>query len=319
MASFFFSEVVRLHGLPKSIVSDRDVKFVSSFWNALWEKMGTKLKFSSAFHPQTDGQTETVNRSLGNLLRCLVTDYHTTWDLLLSQAEFAYNCSLNRSTGLSPFEIVTGTKPQVPLDLSSLPTPPCICEGAEDFVKHMQEVHVEVRKRLAISSNKYKQYADLHKRFVEFQPGDLVLIRLRPERFPKGVFQKLHHRRAGPFKILQKLGLNAYHLELPSNLQISPVFNIEDLTAYNGHMEDPVLNSPPINIPDYVKPKEEIEAILDDQLVSTRRGGYQKFMVKWRNRPLSDSCWLQTEEVQRLNPDLYDLYQSRNSLETSFF
>jgi hypothetical protein len=97
------------------------------------------------------------------------------------------------------------------------------------------------------------------------------------------------------------------------------VFNIEDLTAYNGHMEDPILNSPPINIPDYVKPKEEIEAILDDQLVSTRRGGYQKFMVKWRNRPLSDSCWLQTEEVQRLNPDLYDLYQSRNSLETSFF
>jgi hypothetical protein len=80
IATLFFAKVVCLHGLPHSIVSNKDVKFVSYFWKALWAKMGTKLQCSSAFHPQTDGQTEVVNRSLGNLLRCLINDHHTTWD-----------------------------------------------------------------------------------------------------------------------------------------------------------------------------------------------------------------------------------------------
>jgi hypothetical protein len=151
VATLFFSEVVRLHGLPKTIVSDRDVKFVSYFWKTLWAKMGTKLQFSSAFHPQTDGQTETVNRSLGNLLRCLVTDHHSSWDLLLPQAEFAYNSSVNRSTGLSPFEIVTGTKPKVPMDLTSLSTPSRISEAAEDLSHHIQQIHEEVKRRIALS------------------------------------------------------------------------------------------------------------------------------------------------------------------------
>jgi hypothetical protein len=108
--------------------------------------MGTKLKFSSAFHPQTDGQTEVVNRSLGNLLRCLITDHHTTWDLLLTHAEFPYNCSINWCTGVSPFEIVASIKPKLPLDLAPLPSSSHVCERAEDFVKHLRNIHEEVRR-----------------------------------------------------------------------------------------------------------------------------------------------------------------------------
>jgi len=108
VAVLFLQEVIRLHGVPLSIVSDRDVKFVSYFWKTLWTKMGTKLNFSSAFHPQTDGQTEVLNRSLGNLLRCLIADHATSWDLVLPQAEFAINNSVNRSTGHTPFEAVYG-------------------------------------------------------------------------------------------------------------------------------------------------------------------------------------------------------------------
>jgi hypothetical protein len=212
----------------------------------------------------------------------VVTDYNTTWDLLLPHAEFAYNCSVNRSTGLSPFEIVTGAKPKVPIDLSPLNTFSRVCEGTEDFIKHMQDIHVEVRKRIALSSEKYKQRVDLHRRSVELQPGDSVLIRLRPERFPKGSFQKLHHRRAGPFKILQRLGPNAYHIELPIEFHLSPVFNVADLTAFSGNIEEPTTNNLSPNIPIAAKQRDEIEDILDDQLVSTRRGGYQKFLVKWK-------------------------------------
>ena len=109
VAQLFFKEVVRLHELPKTIVSDRDTKFVSYFWKTLWGMSKTKLKFSTAYHPQTDGQTEVINYSLENLLCCLVRDHLTTWDQVLPMAEFAYNNSVNRSTGIPPFEAVTGT------------------------------------------------------------------------------------------------------------------------------------------------------------------------------------------------------------------
>jgi hypothetical protein len=103
ISNLFFKEVVRLHGLPKSIVSDRDTKFVGHFWRTLWKKLGTDLSFSSMYHPQTDGQTEVVNQSLGDLLRSLVVEHHSQWNQILTQAEFSYNDSPNWSTRQSPF------------------------------------------------------------------------------------------------------------------------------------------------------------------------------------------------------------------------
>jgi hypothetical protein len=112
ITNLFFKEIVRLHGLPRSIVSDRDTKFIGHFWRTLWKNMGTNLAFSSTYHLQTDGQTEVFNQSLGDLLRSLVTEHHTSWDQILPQAEFAYNDSVNRSTGKSPFQIFYGTQPR---------------------------------------------------------------------------------------------------------------------------------------------------------------------------------------------------------------
>jgi IS30 family transposase len=110
--NLFFKEVVRLHSLPGSIVSDRDTKFVGHFWRTLWRKLGIDLFFISSYHPQTDGKTEVVNRSLGNLLRSLVTEHHNQWDQILPQVEIAYNDSPKRSTGNSPFQIVYGMQPR---------------------------------------------------------------------------------------------------------------------------------------------------------------------------------------------------------------
>jgi hypothetical protein len=103
IANLFFKEVVRLHGLPKSIVSDRDTKFVGHFWRTLWKNMGTYLSFISTYHPQTNVQIEVVNRSLGDLLWSLVAKHHSQWDQILPQAKFSYNDSLNRSKGQIPF------------------------------------------------------------------------------------------------------------------------------------------------------------------------------------------------------------------------
>ena len=103
--------------------------------------MGTLLKFSTAYHPQTDGQTEVANKSLGNLLRCLVGEHPKNLDLILPQAEFAYNNSVNRSIGMSPFEVVHGYKPRKPTDLIPLPQHARVSITAESFAQHIKEMH----------------------------------------------------------------------------------------------------------------------------------------------------------------------------------
>ena len=108
VANLFFKEIVRLHGMPRTIVSDRDVKFLSYFWKTLWAKLGTKLLFSTTCHPQTDGQTEVVNRTLSALLRALISRNLRTWEECLPHVEFAYNRSLHSATKYTPFEIVYG-------------------------------------------------------------------------------------------------------------------------------------------------------------------------------------------------------------------
>jgi hypothetical protein len=134
IANLFFKEIVRLHGLPRSIVSDRDTKFIGNFWRTLWKNLGTNLAFSSSYHPQTDVQTEVVNRSLGDFLRSLVTEHHSSWDNILTQAEFVYNDSVNRSTGRSPFQIVYGTQPRGISELKELEQTATSSASVEEFV-----------------------------------------------------------------------------------------------------------------------------------------------------------------------------------------
>jgi hypothetical protein len=200
----FFKEIVRLHGLPKSIVSDRDTKFIGHFWRTLWKKLGTNLAFSSAYHPQTDGQTEVVNRSLGDLLRSLVTEHHSSWDNVLPQAEFAYNDSVNRSTGRSPFQVVYGMQPRGVSELRDSEQTATSSASAEEFAEAMQELHSQVKQRLMNSNQEYKRRADQHRRQLQFEVGDLVLAHLRKERFPRGTYNKLKMKKIGPCRVLKK-------------------------------------------------------------------------------------------------------------------
>ena len=124
----------RLHGLPASIVSDRATRFLSHFWRSLWKLVNTQLNFSSAYHPQTDGQTEVVNKSLGNLLWSLVGENIKSWDQKLSQGDFAHNHAINRSIGFSPFQILYSVSPRGPLDLLNLPDHTRLHGKALDFV-----------------------------------------------------------------------------------------------------------------------------------------------------------------------------------------
>lgn len=194
--------------------------------------VSTTLKFSSAYHPQTDGQTEVVNMSLGNLLRCLVKDNLKSWDLKLCQEEFAHNHAVNCSTGFSPFQVVYSNLPTGPLELTVVPQPKGVIKRASDFVNELQDCHKIVQEKLLKSNEKYKQSADLKRRHVKFKEGDFVYAVLTKDRFPVGTYNKLKARKIGPVEILKRVNDNAYQLKLPDDVYTSDVFNVKHLIPY---------------------------------------------------------------------------------------
>jgi hypothetical protein len=234
VARLYFTNVVRLHGIPKTITSDRDVKFVSHFWRTLWKRLGTSLQFSTSHHPQTDGQTEVTNRSLGNLLRSLIGDHPKQWDLALAQAEFAYNRSTHRSTNQTPFFVVYGRNPFTPLDLTPFTDSTTFSLDGEERAKEIKMLHQQVKERITQQNLRYQERANKHRKRVVFQPGDMVWIHLRKDRFPTGRYGKLQPRADGPFKVLARLGDNAYKIDLPGHYNVSATFNVADLTPYDG-------------------------------------------------------------------------------------
>ena len=133
IARLYFVETVKLHGVPKTIMSDRDSKFLSCFWGTLWRLLGIKLLFGTTHHPQTDGQTDVTNKTLGSIIRTLVSKSLRDWDLKLCQAEFTYNRSTSYSTKHSPFECVYDRNPLLPLSL--------ICANVHDK-KHKESVEL---------------------------------------------------------------------------------------------------------------------------------------------------------------------------------
>jgi hypothetical protein len=184
VADLFLREIVRLHGMPRTIVSDRDAKFLSYFWKTLWCKLGTKLLFSTTCHPQTDGQTEVVNRTLSTLLRAFIGKNIKTWEECLPHVEFAYNRAVRSATKFSPFEIVYGFNPLTPLDLSPSPlTEHVNLDGKKkaDFVK---QIHEKARLNIKRRMEQYATQANKGCWNLVFEPGDWVWLHMRKERFP---------------------------------------------------------------------------------------------------------------------------------------
>ena len=174
-----------------------------------------------------------VNRILGNLIRCISGEKPKQWDLAFSQAEFAYNSSVSRSTGKSPFAIVYCVPPKHALDLVPLPELPGVSQAAENMAERIQAMQEEVRQKLEATNAKYKEATDKKRREKIFNVGDLVLVYLRNERFPVGTYNKLKDKKYGPFQITKKINNNAYVVALPPDMNISFTFNVADLYDYH--------------------------------------------------------------------------------------
>ena len=175
-----------------------------------------------------------TNRTLGTLLRVLIKHQAKAWDLLLPHAEFAYNKTPSKATGLSPFKVVYGVDPLSPLDLIPRPLDQKPSADAAARVEEIQKLHELVKARIEKTTLSYTAQANKHKREKLFKPGDLVWIHLRKERFPTKRKTKLMPRADGPFEILEKINDNAYKVELPGDYGVSATFNVADLSPYEA-------------------------------------------------------------------------------------
>uniref|UniRef100_A0A2N9FMT4 Integrase catalytic domain-containing protein n=1 Tax=Fagus sylvatica TaxID=28930 RepID=A0A2N9FMT4_FAGSY len=233
IADLFFREIVRLHRVPRSIVSDKDVKFLNYFWKVLWGKLGTKLLFSTTYYPQTDGQTEVVNRTLTQLLRTVGHKNLKTWEDSLSFIEFAYNRAMHSTTSYSPFEIVYGFNPLTPLDLMPLPINDRSSLDGQKKAELVKSLHERVWLQIAQKNERVASQANKGRRHVFFEPGDWVWVHMRKERFSAHKKTKLHPQGDEPFQILEKINDNAYKVDLPGEYKVSATFNVSDLSPFD--------------------------------------------------------------------------------------
>ncbi|KAD3639932.1 hypothetical protein E3N88_29155 [Mikania micrantha] len=228
LARIYVKEVVSRHGVPISIISDRDTRFTSNFWKSLQKSLGTRLDMSTAYHPQTDGQSERTIQTLEDMLRACVVDFGNSWETHLPLVEFSYNNSYHTSIKAAPFEALYGRKCRSPI---------CWAEVGDSQLTGPELVHettekiVQIRNHMAAARDRQKSYADKRRKPLEFQVGDKVLLKVSPW---KGVIRfgkrgKLNPRYIGPFEILKRIGPVAYQLNLPTEFDgVHNIFHGED-------------------------------------------------------------------------------------------
>ena len=232
LAQIYLRKIIRIHGVPETIVSDRDPRFQSRLWISLSQALGTKLHPSTAAHPQTDGQSERTIQILEDMLRACVLDFGGNWEKYLPLAEFAYNNSYQSTIGMPPFEALYGRKCRSPICWEEIGDRTLF--GADIVVDTTEKIRV-IRKRMKAAQSRQKTYADRRRRPLEFAIGDKVFLKISPMRRVIRVSKrnKLDPRFIGPFEILERIGPLAYRLALPPELEkMHNVFHVSQLRKY---------------------------------------------------------------------------------------
>lgn len=301
IAQVFVREIVRLHGIPARIISDRDAKFTSKFWQAMFQSLGTRLNLSSAYHPETDGQTERVNQVIEDMLRAYCNQQPQRWLKFLPLVEFAYNSSHHRSLGMSPFKALYGQECLTPLQLAN---PTLHVPAAKSILDEMDHQLLVIRDNLKRASDRQKSYADLHRSDRSFSKGEQVFLRVKPKRssLKLGKFRKLAFRYCGPFEILRKIGEQAYELALPPHIRIHNVFHVSLLKKY---VSDPlhVLNHDDAILINQEEFQMEPEQVLETKEKQLRHRIIREVLIKWKGYPVEDASWEDWDQLAAQFPN----------------
>jgi hypothetical protein len=303
LAKLYIARIVCLHGVPKKIVSDRETQFTSRFWENLHEAMDTKLNFSSAYHPQNDGQTERVNQILEDMLRACALKDKRSWDKCLPYAEFSYNNSYQESLKMSPFEVLYGRRCRTPLFWN---------EPGENQVFRLEilrgaERQVQVvRENLQLAQSRQKSYADHRRRNLSFKVGDFVYLKVSPMRGLRRfkIRGKLAPRYIGTFKVLEQRGEVAYQLELPPQLSdVHDVFHVSQLRKCLRVSKEQIPLEE-LTVSEDLTYQEYPVKILDTSKKVTRNNRYKMCKVHWSNHTEEESPWEKDDQLKAEFPDI---------------
>jgi transposase InsO family protein len=284
----FIFHVFKLHGMPTSIVSNRDPTFTSAFWKEFFKLQGTTLNMSTSYHPQSDGQTEIVNKSLEHYLRCFSQDRPKQWTSWLPWAEYWYNTTWNSSIRMTPFEAVYGIPP--PRLMSYVPGTTAV-ESVDVLLKERAQLITLLRHNLQQAQDRMKKFADLRSE-RQFEVGQQVYLRLQPYRQNSVVTRralKLAPRFYGPYTIIKKVGSVAYALDLPPSSKIHPVFHVSQLKLKLGSSSTAATTLPPMDGDGVMKP--EPEEILLRRFRPHNNRAITELLVRWAGQSPEDATW----------------------------
>ncbi|KAA3473364.1 DNA/RNA polymerases superfamily protein [Gossypium australe] len=267
LADLYVSKIVRLHRVPLSIISDRDLRFTSRFWKKLQEAPGTKLNFSTAFHLQIDGQSERVIQILEDMLRCCVLEFQGSWEKYLPLVEFAYSNSYHSSLKMAPYEALYGRKCRTPL-------------------KTEEKVKV-IRGFLKAASNRQKSYTNLKRKEIEFQIDDKVFLKVSPWKkvLRFGRKGKLSPCFIGPYEVIERIG---------------PIHDVFHLSMLHRYRSDPSHVISPIEVEicsDMIYGEEPIK-ILDREVKQLRNKSVALVKVLFLKHGVEEATW-EPDEAMR--------------------
>ena len=311
----FVKKIATKFGIPKSIICDRDPRWTSEFWKAVAKALKSSMLLSSSHHPQTDGQTEIVNKFLETMIRAYIKPDKTDWADWIHLLEFAYNSAVHSSTGTSPFSLLLGYNPRSTIDFLPLPTESkSTTRGSESFLQELS-MHREDA-RLAIAKAQHEQSIQYNRRRKEanIKEGDRALVNPHSLEWleSKKDGAKLNPRWVGPFEVVEKVNNNVYHLRLPDSYPGSPVINISHLRKYieppPGETRTQLVDG---GFRKEESPEYEVERILGHKRVGAKKA--LRYLVRWVGyRPQFD-LWLSEFDL-RNSPQILRDYKRREHI-----
>lgn len=301
LASVFISEIFRLHGMPEVIVSDRDPVFMSLFWEEFFKLQGTILSKSTAYHPQTDGQTENLNRTLEQYLRCVTGSKPQEWVKALPWAEWWYNSAHHSALQMTPFEALYGYPP--PVIQPYLPGSTAVADV--DFqLRSRDELLALVKRNLEQAQLRMKRHHDKHHTERTFAVGDWVYLKLQQYKqnsVGKSAFHKLASKFYGPFQVIERVGEVAYRLQLPATARIHDVFHVSLLKKKMGGTA--VVEGQLPNVSDASVHKWAPEAVLQARMVKRHGAAATQWLVQWMGTSPEEATWELADEIMQRFPD----------------